>query len=79
MDRETLLQQFSAIERKISLLVNKCNDLETANSELQRTNERLNAQLEEKIAVEKQNEDLKTLVISKIDGLMGKLNEFTEE
>lgn len=79
MDRETILQQFSAIESKISLLVNKCQDLEAANSELQRLNESLKSQLDEKIAAEKLNDDIKSLVISKIDGLMGKLNEFTEE
>ena len=79
MDRETILQQFSAIESKISLLVNKNHDLEAANSELQRMNDSLKLQLDEKIAAEKQNDELKSLVISKIDGLMGKLNEFTEE
>lgn len=79
MDRETILQQFNVIENKISGLVDKCQQLETTNAELLNKIELLNSQLEDKLAAERQNEEIKSLVISKIDGLMGRLNEFTGE
>ena len=79
MDRDAILNQFNRIEHKISQLLDKCNRLESANNELQLKNDALIKQIEEKNAAEKQNDEIKSLVISKIDGLMGKLNEFTEE
>jgi hypothetical protein len=79
LDRDSILNQFSIIETKISYLVDKCHRLEVANTELQEKNELLRKQLETRIATEKQNEEIKALVVSKIDSLMGRLNEFTEE
>ena len=79
MDHDTILNQFGMIEQKISHLVDKCNQLETANSELKHHNESLKSQLEALEATEKQNEEIKTMILSKIDGLMGKLDEFAVE
>lgn len=79
MDHDTILNQFGMIEQRISHLVEKCNRLETANTELKNHNESLKSQLEAIEATEKQNEALKAMVISKIDGLMGKLDEFAAE
>jgi peptidoglycan hydrolase CwlO-like protein len=67
------------IESKITHLMDKCHQLEAANTELQDKNDSLLKQLETKNAAEKQNEEIKALVVSKIDGLMGRLNEFTDE
>lgn len=79
MDHDTILNQFGMIEQKISHLIDKCNRLETANSELKDHNELLKSQLETVQATAKQNEATKAMVISKIDGLMGKLDEFAVE
>lgn len=79
MDQDAILNQFGRIEQKISQLIEKCKRLETANIELQNHNESLKSQLEAKKATEKQNEEIKAMVISKIDGLMGKLDEFAVE
>ena len=79
MDHDTILNQFGTIEQKISRLIDKCNRLETANSDLQDHNESLKSQLEAIKATEKQNEVIKAMVVSKIDGLMGKLDEFAVE
>jgi hypothetical protein len=60
-------------------LIEKCSRLESTNNELQQENDTLKMQIEERIAAEEKNDEIKSLVISKIDGLMGKLKEFTEE
>jgi uncharacterized membrane protein len=67
------------IEQRISHLVEKCNGLETANAELKDQNDALTSQLKEIRATEKQHEELKAMVLSRIDGLMGKLDEFAVE
>lgn len=79
MDRETVLQQFNTLEKKIEHLIKVCKQLEAANAELKQSKDQLATQLQTKIAAEKQNEELKNLVRSKIDSLMGRLDEFTEE
>ena len=79
MDHDTILNRFGMIEQRISQLVDKCTRLETANAELKDHNDALTSQLEEIKATEKQNEEIKAMVLSKIDGLMGKLDEFVVE
>ena len=77
MDQETVLQQFVELERKIEHLIENCKRLESANSELEQENQNLTAQLQEKIASERQHDELKTLIRSRIDSLMGRLDDFT--
>lgn len=79
MDQESVLQQFEYLEKKIEKLIETCERRETENSELQRRNDLLASQLEAKEAAEKQADELKNLVRSKIDSLMGRLSKFTEE
>lgn len=79
MDQETVLQQFEFLEQKIEKLIRVCEQYESENIELKRNNEILASQLREKEASEKQSEELKALVRSKIDSLMGRLSKFTEE
>lgn len=78
MDQESVLRQFSELENKIEHLIDNCKRLETANAELDQTNQDLSKQLQEKIASERQHDELKNLIRSKIDSLMGRLDEFTE-
>ncbi len=79
MDQETVLQQFDKLEKKIEYLVETCKRLESARAELERNNQQLVAQLQEKIIVEREHDELKGLVRSKIDSLMGRLDEYTTE
>ncbi len=79
MDQETVLQQFEYLEQKIEQLIKTCERYEAENIELKRNYDLLATQLQEKEASEKQNEELKALVRSKIDSLMGRLSKFTEE
>lgn len=79
MDQETVLQQFEILENKVERLIEALQRRDSDNADLKRQNEQLTAQLQEKEAVEKRNDALKALVRSRIDSLMGRLSEFTEE
>jgi len=79
LDQETVLQQFEYLEKKIEQLIEAVKRRESENADLLRQNEHLSSQLQEKVAAEQRNDDLKALVRTKIDGLMGRLSEFTEE
>ena len=79
LDQETVLQQFEYLEQKIEGLIETCEQREAENLELKSQNERLVSQLQEKEAFEKQTNELKAMVRSKIDSLVGRLSQFTEE
>ena len=79
MDQKTVIEQFDALEKKIEHLIEVRNGLFVRNADLKQENRRLAQQLQDKIIAEKQHDELKTLVRSKIDSLMGRLNELAEE
>ena len=79
MDQEIVLHQFGELEKRIEYLIDRCKQLESVSSELEQRNQQLAAQLEEKILAEKKDQDLKSLIRSKIDSLMGRLDDFTED
>jgi FtsZ-binding cell division protein ZapB len=79
VDRETVINQFSELENKIEHLIGTCKRLEAEKSALKVENQALAAQLQEKMEAHKQNDELKELVRSKIESLMGRLDELTEE
>ncbi len=79
METEIVIQQFGKLEEKIEYLIESCGRIEAENSRLTQENQTLAAQLQEKIAAEKQHLELKGLVRSKIDNLMGKLEGISEE
>ena len=79
METEAVIQQFSKLEEKIEYLIASCKRIEADNSRLTQENQKLAAQLQEKIVAEKQHFELKDMVRSKIDSLMGRLDEISEE
>jgi cell division protein ZapB len=79
LDQETVLQQFEILETKVERLIEALQRRDSDNADLKRQNEQLTAQLQEKEAAEKRNDALKALVRDRIDSLMGRLSEFTEE
>jgi FtsZ-binding cell division protein ZapB len=79
LDQQTILQQFEYLERKTEQLIEACKRREVQINELKQANDELTSQLNEKLATERQNDELKALVRSKIDSLMGRLSEFAEE
>ncbi len=78
MDHKIVIEHFDALEKKIERLIEVRRELEARNAELQQNNIQLSQQLQDKIIAEKQHDELKTLVRSKIDSLMGRLNELAE-
>ncbi len=79
METEAVIQQFSKLEEKIEYLIESRKRIEAENSRLNQENQKLAAQLQERIVAEKQHFELKDLVRSKIDSLMGRLDEISEE
>jgi cell shape-determining protein MreC len=78
VDRETVISQFGELENKIEHLIKTCKRLEAESSALKQENERFSAQLQERLEAERQNQELKELIRSKIDSLMGRLDELSE-
>jgi len=78
LDNDTILEQFKEIEDRIESLISRCSLLETTNSELTATVEKLEATLKEKEAVVNQDGEIKTLIRSRIDNLLERLDGITE-
>jgi predicted type IV restriction endonuclease len=79
LDQEAVLKQFEHLEKKIERLIEACEQREAENLELKREKNLLISQLQEKEVNEKQANELKALVRSKIDSLVGRLSQFAEE
>jgi uncharacterized protein (TIGR02449 family) len=79
VDTETVISHFSELENRIDHLIRTCKRLEAESSALKEENQALTTQLQERMEALKQNDELKDLVRSKIDSLMGRLDEFSEE
>ena len=77
MDDAVILQQFEEIEKKIERLIQVCKSHEAVNSELKEKIKRLDEELQVKVEAENSYEKERNLVRSKIDGLLGKLDEIT--
>lgn len=78
MDNAVILQQFEEIEKKIEGLIQVCKSLEAANSKLKEKIKRLDEELQVKVEAENSYAKERDLVRSKIDVLLGKLDEITE-
>jgi FtsZ-binding cell division protein ZapB len=74
----TVLQHFDALETKIEHLIETCRQLEATKAELIQKNNELERQLQEQLAEHQQHQELKGLIRSKIDSLMGRLDELAE-
>ena len=78
MDSEFFLNQFEQIEKKIEQLIVVCKSLEVTNLELSNKIKSLEEELQGKIEAEKKIAEEKALIRSKIDNLLVKLEELTE-
>ena len=78
MDNHAILSQFEEIEKKVGKLVDACKSLETTNLELNNKIERLEEELQNKVEAENNYQEEKALIRSKIDGLLGRIEEITE-
>ena len=78
MDNESILKQFEEIEKKVENLINVCKSFETTNLELRNKVERLEEELQGKVETENNYAQERALIRSKIDGLLGRLEDMTE-
>lgn len=78
MDNHTIFSQFEEIEKKVGKLVDVCKSLETTNLELNNKIERLEEELQNQAEAENNYQEERALIRSKIDGLLGRIEEITE-
>ena len=78
MNSDNILEYFDKIENKVETLIEDRNNFEASNNELKANIAQLEASLQEKIEQEKRQDEVKTLIRSKIDSLMGRLDGITE-
>ena len=79
LDQETVIQQFEILEKKIEGLIEICERRESEKLELAHRNDELTSQLRAMEDAKKQSDELKAVVRSKIDSLMGRLSNLTQE
>lgn len=79
LDIEAILQQFELIEKKVEHVVQVRQQLEEKNRDLNSRVEQLENLVQEKIEAERKHGELTTLVKSKIDSLIGRLEGIAEE
>ncbi len=73
MDNETILKQFEEIEQKVEKLLGIRKSLEADNSELKNTIDTLKRELQGKVEAENDYNKERTLIRSKVDDLLVKL------
>lgn len=78
MDNEAILEQFGEIEKKIDSLVKTNRNLASINSELKEKIATLEVEIQKKTESENRNNEVKTLIRSKIDSLMERLDGVPE-
>jgi len=78
LDNEFILKQFEEIEKKVENLINVCKSSETTNLELKNKVERLEEELQGKVEAENNYAQERALIRSKVDGLLGRLEDMTE-
>jgi predicted RNase H-like nuclease (RuvC/YqgF family) len=79
LDNEVVLKQFEEIERKVVKLIETCKALEAANLEQKNEIKKLEEEIQGKVEAERSYAEEKSLIRSKIDGLLVKLDEVSTE
>lgn len=79
MDQDKIIKQFGEIERRVEHLIESRKHLEDENAALKNENQRLMQMLQDKESADRQHDALKDLVRTKIESLMGRLDELSEE
>ena len=78
MDNDFVLKQFGEIEHKVENLIENCKAQAAANSELKNKLNSLEEEIQGKVEAEKNYAEEKTLIRSKIDGLLARLDDISE-
>jgi regulator of replication initiation timing len=78
LENEAILRQFEEIERKIERLIEANKSLQKMNSDLNTRISQVERELQEKTEAETLLNEERTLIRSKIDSLLGRLEEISE-
>lgn len=78
MDNDFVLKQFGEIEQKVERLIENCNAQVAANSELKNKIIRLEEEIQGKVEAENNYAEEKSLIRSKIDGLLARLDDISD-
>jgi regulator of replication initiation timing len=78
LENEVILRQFEEIERKIERLIQANKSLQNVNSDLKARVSQVEMELREKTEAETIYNKERTLIRSKIDSLLGRLEEISE-
>jgi cell division protein ZapB len=78
LDNDFILKQFEEIEKKVENLINVCKSFETTKLEFKNKIEKLEEELQGKVEAENNYEQERALIRSKIDGLLGRLEDMAE-
>ncbi len=75
---DLIKKKFDDVEEKVDFLIELCETLQLDNEALLLKIKELEAEVENKNDVESQFSEQETLIQSKIDGLLEKLNDFSK-
>ena len=78
MHDESILRYFEEIEQKVERLIEICKAHEATNLELKNKINRLEEEIQGKVEAERSYAEEKSLIRSKIDGLLARFDEITE-
>jgi len=78
LENEAILRQFEEIERKVERLIEANQSLQKMNSDLNARISQVEMELREKTEAETLLNEERTLIRSKIDRLLGRLEEISE-
>lgn len=78
MNNDVILSQFDDIEEKVEFLIELCKSLEATNKGLKSRIEKLEQEIHDKSEAEKKYDEQKEKIRHKIDGLLNKLNDFSD-
>jgi len=78
LDKENIIIQFEEIELKVGKLIDVCKSLEATKLEMEIKIKKLEEELQGKVESEKSYIEQKTLIRTKIDGLLARLEDIDE-
>ena len=78
LDNDFIIKQFEEIEQRVERLIESCNALEATNLEQKIKIKSLEEEIQGKIEAERSYAEEKSLIRSKIDGLLVKLDEVSK-
>ncbi len=77
MDDENILKQFETIEARLEALIQICREKENQNRELIARVDNLEEELRTKVEAEQKISEEKTLIRSRVDNLLKRLEDIT--